>query len=123
MADEKEMRFSISASRQFNSWLASTGSSIAVTTYQSGKLLLFGTKPEGPKMTVFERSLERPMGLAVSGHRLSVASLTQIITFVNAADGAPTADGFDAVFIPQVAHFTGDLDVHDMAFDREGQIV
>lgn len=123
MADEESAKFSISASRQFVSWLASTGSSIAVTTYQSGKLLLFGTKPEGRNITVFERSLERPMGLAAAGQRLAVATLTQIITFVDAAkDGAPTPP-FDAVFIPQVAHFTGDLDVHDMAFDASGRIV
>src|SRR5687767_7517699 len=120
MADEQSPKFSISTSRQFDSWLASTGASIAVTTYQSGKLLLFGTKPEGRSITVFERSLERPMGLAASGRRLAVATLTQIVTFVDAADGAPPPAPFDAVFIPQVAHFTGDLDVHDMAFDAAG---
>ena len=122
MADENTPKFGVSSSRQFVSWLASTGSTIAVTTYQSGKLLLLGSKPEGPSLTVFERSLDRPMGLAASGSRLSVATLTQIITFVDAAEHAPAAP-FDAVYIPQVAHFTGDLDVHDMAFDAEGRIV
>jgi len=32
-------RFAVTTSRQFVSWLASTGSSLAVTTYQSGKIL------------------------------------------------------------------------------------
>lgn len=45
MADEKAARFEVTTSRQFVSWLASTGSSLAVTTYQSGKVLLFGSKP------------------------------------------------------------------------------
>ena len=37
-------RFVVTTSRQFASWLASTGANLAVTTYQSGKILLFGSK-------------------------------------------------------------------------------
>src|SRR5215213_3640713 len=104
MADEKAARFEVTTSRQFVSWLASTGSSLAVTTYQSGKVLLFGTKPAGAGLSIFERTLERPMGLAASGQRLAVATLTQIITFVDAADDGTTPEGpFDTVYIPQVA--------------------
>jgi uncharacterized protein (TIGR03032 family) len=115
-------RFAVTTSRQFASWLASIGSSLAVTTYQSGKILLFGTKPTGG-LAIFERTLDRPMGLAVSGPRLAVAPLTQIVTFVDAAEATSASEPYDAVFIPQVAHFTGDLDVHDLAFDRAGRIV
>ena len=124
-------RFEVTTSRQFVSWLASTGASLAVTTYQSGKILMFGTKPAGAGLAIFERNLERPMGLAV-------AALTQIITFVDAAEDRAPGDGaagngaagsgaaaepFDAVYIPQLAHFTGDLDAHDLAFDDRGRIV
>jgi hypothetical protein len=121
MPDETP-RFAVTASRQFPSWLASAGVSLAVTTYQSGKMLLFGTKAAGG-LAVFERSLDRPMGLAVSGPRLAVATLTQIVTFVDfagesgpaaaagggpngggptgvAPTGVPPTGGFDAVFIP-----------------------
>jgi gluconate 2-dehydrogenase gamma chain len=37
----------ISASRQFTSWLSEQGLSLAFSTYQSGKLFLIGTKPDG----------------------------------------------------------------------------
>lgn len=123
MADEPP-RFAVTTSRQFVSWLASTGASLAVTTYQSGKILLFGTKPTG-ELAIFERTLDRPMGLAASGPRLAVATLTQIVTFVDAAaeEGARPDGPFDAVYIPQLAHFTGDLDTHDMAFDPQGRIL
>ena len=122
MTDETP-RFAVTTSRQFVSWLSSTGASLAVTTYQSGKILLFGTKPTGG-LAIFERTLDRPMGLAVSGPRLAVASLTQIVTFVDAADDGMRPEGpFDAVYIPQVAHFTGDLDTHDLAFDPQGRIL
>ena len=123
-------RLDITTSRGFPAWLASTGGSLAVTTYQSGKILLLGTKADGG-LAVFERTLDRPMGLAVSGPRLAVATLTQIVTFVDAgaaasvpgSPGAPAAASFNAVYIPQVAHSTGDLDIHDMAFDGSGRLV
>ena len=66
-------RLEITTSRQFPSWLASTGGSLALTTYQSGKILLLGTRPDG-SLAVFERTLDRPMGLAVQGSRLAVAT-------------------------------------------------
>jgi uncharacterized protein (TIGR03032 family) len=49
--------------------------------------------------------------------------MNQITTFVDAAEGTPTKDGYDAVYVPQLAHYTGDLDVHDLGFDREGRII
>lgn len=48
--------------------------------------------------------------------------LTQIITFVDERQGTPNK-GADPVYVPQVAHFTGDLDAHDLAFDKAGQFV
>jgi uncharacterized protein (TIGR03032 family) len=63
------------------------------------------------------------MGLAFDGRRLAVATLIQIKTFVDAAKGAKTTEGYDAVFVPQVAHYTADLDVHDLAFDGDGNLV
>ncbi len=114
-------RLEVTTSRQFVSWLATTSSSLALTTYQSGKIIFVGAKPEGG-LALFERTLDRPMGLAASGPRLAVATLTQIITFVDAGHDPSGASPYDAVYIPQVAHFTGDLDVHDIAFGAQGRI-
>jgi uncharacterized protein (TIGR03032 family) len=122
MADQAPARFEVTTSRQFVSWLAATGSSIAITTYQSGKILIFGVNPGG-RLAIFERTLDRPMGLAADGRRLVVATLTQIVTFVDAGQSNAAKAPFDAVYIPQVSHFTGDLDVHDVSFDSAGRIV
>jgi uncharacterized protein (TIGR03032 family) len=122
MTSPHSPRLEITTSRQFVSWLASTGGSLAVTTYQSGKILLVGFKPDG-RISIFERTLDRPMGLATSGARLAVATLTQIITFVDAAKRSGAGSEHDAVYLPQVAHFTGDLDVHDVAYDDQGRLV
>jgi uncharacterized protein (TIGR03032 family) len=109
-------RFEVTTSRQLTGWLAESGASIALTTYQSGKVILIGSNAQTKRLSIFERTLERPMGLALDGKRLAIATLIQITTFVNAMDeGAITADGYDATFIPQFAHYTADLDVHDLA--------
>lgn len=110
-------------SRQFPSWLSATDGSIVLTTYQSGKVLFIGTHPGTDKLSVFERTIERPMGLALAGGRLAIASLYQIYTFVDALADGETAKGADAVYVPQVSHFTGDLDVHDMAYDANGRLM
>lgn len=118
-------RFEVTTSRQFTSWLGDMGVSLALTTYQSGKLILLGTNRATGRLAIFERTLERPMGVAVAGERMAVAGLYQIITFVDAMpQGAPVAEGgWDGCYVPQSASFTGDLDVHDMAFDAAGRLV
>lgn len=116
-------KLEITTSRQFVSWLAASGGSLAFTTYQSGKVFLVGSNHGTGRLSIFERTLDRPMGMAADGPLLAIASMNQITTFVDAAEGTPTADGYDAVYVPQTASFTGDIDVHDIAFDRDGRIV
>ncbi len=118
-------RFELTTSRQFVSWLAEAGGSLALSTYQSGKLILLGANKETGKLSIFERTLERPMGIATQGARMAVAGLYQITTFVDAVEpGGPAVQGgWDAVYVPQSASFTGDLDAHDMAYDADGRLV
>ena len=113
----------VSTSRQFPGWLAGTGGSLAISTYQSSKVILVGSGVEAGRLSVFERTLERPMGMAFDGTRLAIASMIQITVFVDAARGTPTAQGYDAVFVPQSASYTADLDIHDIAADAEGEFV
>jgi uncharacterized protein (TIGR03032 family) len=122
--EQAAARFELTTSRQFTGWLAESGGSIAISTYQSGKVILIGSNPATGRLSIFERTLERPMGMAFDGRRrLSIATLIQITTFVDAAEGQKNADGYDAVFVPQLAHYTADLDAHDLAFNAEGKLL
>lgn len=117
-------RFALTTSRGFEAWLARTGGSLAFTTYQAGKLFLLGLKPNGT-LSVFERSFPRCMGLAVSpdARSLLMASHYQLLRFDNALPAGQVEGGYDAVFVPRLAWITGDLDIHDVAFDAGGRPV
>jgi uncharacterized protein (TIGR03032 family) len=107
----------------FQQWLAASGGSAAVTTYQAGKLALFGHN--GQQVTLLMRQFDKPMGLAVQGSRFALATRHEVTLFANAPLLAPDyledAPGrYDALFLPRATYHTGDLNVHDVAFGREG---
>ena len=112
----------ISSSRQLLSWLAEQQLSIALTTYQVGKLYFIGLKPDNG-LSVFERSFNRCMGLCATPNGLYMSSLYQVWRFENVFESEQNQDGFDRLYVPQVGYTTGDLDIHDMAVDRDGRLV
>jgi len=121
----REEKFALSTSRHFPGWLAESGASIAFTTYQAGKLFLIGTKPDG-KLSIFERTFQRSMGLAVSqdGRSLALATQYQVQRFDNVLPpGEAAPDGHDALYAPHAAWVTGDLDVHDIGWGADGRPV
>jgi uncharacterized protein (TIGR03032 family) len=125
VAVRQEEKLALSTSRGFPQWLASTGGSLAFTTYQAGKLFLIGLRPDG-RISVFERTFPRCMGLGVSadGRSLALATRNQIQRFDNVLpEGQADKSGFDAVFAPHAAWVTGDLDVHDVGFGADGRPV
>lgn len=95
----------------FLEWLARSGGSLAVTTYNSGKLALLSA-PAGVLVARFW-SFPRPMGLACDGPRLALASRDHLWVFRS----APPRLVLDAV------HATGRIDAHDIALDRRGLLV
>lgn len=112
--------FDLSTSRGFPDFLSQQNVSLAITTYQVGKLFLLGVKPDG-KVWVFNRNVGRCLGLAVTDNSLWVTSDIQINRFENALEpGQKTPEGFDAVYVPQLAYATGDLDVHDLVIPDDG---
>lgn len=112
----------VTASRQMLSWLAEQKLSIALTTYQIGKLFFLGLKPSG-ELSVFERTFNRCMGLCKTDNGLYMSSLYQIWRFENLLEPGQQQDGFDRLYLPQVGYTTGDLDVHDMAVDADGHLI
>lgn len=122
MPDTTTPRLEISASRQFTSWIREQASSLAFTTYQAGKVFLLGLDTDG-KMSVFERTFERSMGLWGDASTLYLSTLYQIWRFENALQSGQLHQGYDALYVPQVGYTTGDVDVHDIAVDHSGRLL
>ena len=72
-------------SRYFLEWLAEQQLSLAVSTYQTGKLLLVGRRPGGG-LAVFERTIPHCMGMwaAPDARSLWLSSRYQLWRFDNA---------------------------------------
>jgi uncharacterized protein (TIGR03032 family) len=112
----------ITASRQFASWLAEQRISLGFTTYQSGKLFLIGLQSDG-RLSIFERTFNRAMGLWGDGQTLWMTSLYQVWRFENVLEAGQSHDGYDRLYVPRVGYTTGDVDAHDIAVDARGHAV
>ena len=112
----------LQGSRLFTSWLSTIKASIAFTTYQAGKLFLIGLQPDG-RLSVFERTFDRPMGLGCGDRRFWMSSLYQLWRFENFLDDGEVRDGHDALFVPVTGHTTGDVDIHDVHEHHTGHPV
>jgi uncharacterized protein (TIGR03032 family) len=114
--------FQIQSSRHFAAFLAAQRTSLAFSTYQSGKLFLVGLKPTG-ELSVFERTFNRCMGLWADGQTLWMSTAWQLWQCANALAPGEVDNGFDRVYVPRTGYTTGDVDVHDVAVDGNGHVV
>jgi len=115
-----EESWSISASRGFVEWLRCQNVSLALSTYQTGKLFLVGHNCDG-RYSILESTFERAMGLAGNDQTIYMASLFQIWRFENVLEPNESVEGYDRYYFPMVGQTTGDLDIHDMAIGKDGK--
>jgi uncharacterized protein (TIGR03032 family) len=116
---QREVRYE--HSRNLAPLLAHLGTSLVVSTYQAGKLVVVGVDPQGALALSFH-NFERAMGVAVRPDRLAVGTHTQVWFLRSAPDIAPRlgpAGRHDACFLARSSHMTGDIHVHEMAWAGE----
>jgi uncharacterized protein (TIGR03032 family) len=121
-ANADEPWLTVTSDTGLTRWMAAHDVALACTTYQSGKLLLFGRKPDGG-FSVFERNFTRCMGLWADGQTLWMSSEYQLWRLENALRPGERHQGYDRLYIPKMGITTGDLDIHDVAIDGEGRVV
>lgn len=102
------------ASQGFTDWLAANTCSVALTTYQAGRLFLIGRKGTG-ELRANERLIEQCQGLWTDGQTLWTSGLHTFWRFENdLLEGDVHAGGPDRRFAPREGRVTGQIDIHDI---------
>ncbi len=95
--------------------LKKLGSSLIVSTYQVGKLILI--RADGDVINTHFRLYEKPMGIAASPEKIAVGTGNQIWQFQNIpalSKKLNPPNKHDACYLPRNIHITGDIDIHEM---------
>jgi uncharacterized protein (TIGR03032 family) len=100
--------------------LAGLGLSLAISTYQSGHVIV--VRAHGESIDTHFARFDRPMGLAVDAARLVVGTRRELRELRNVpalADRLPGPPRADAVYALRHVQVTGDVDVHEIALAGE----
>jgi uncharacterized protein (TIGR03032 family) len=101
--------------------------SIAISTYQAGKLVFISAKDED-SLTQLPRNFQKVMGIAedYKNQKLALACKDEIIIFKNSKELAlyyPKAPNkYDALYMPRATFYTGALDIHDLSFGENEEL-
>ena len=96
------------------------GSSLLVSTYQTGKLV--AVRKDGAGVNTHFRQFESPMGVDVRGGRLAVGTRSQVFEYHDVPSVTHKLEPkgkHDACFIPRRSHYTGDIRIHEIAYAGE----
>ena len=89
--------------------------SLAVTTYQAGKLVLL--RSHAGQLNTHFCGFPKPMGLALHGPRLAVGTRNSVVEFhanEAAAGFAGGTEGCDRCYVQRLSHVTGNIQIHEM---------
>jgi uncharacterized protein (TIGR03032 family) len=93
--------------------------SLLVSTYQAGKVMV--VRHDGGVLNTHFCSFAKPMGIAADRTRLSIGGTNTVWEYRNVPAVTRTLeppDKHDACYVPRRLHVTGDIDIHEMAYDQ-----
>ncbi len=97
--------------------------SLLVTTYQAGKVIV--VRSEGGTLNTHFLPFAKPMGLTAERGRLTIGGARMVWEYRNVpavAHKIAPAGRYDACYLPRRLHVTGDIDIHEMAYDAQGEL-
>jgi uncharacterized protein (TIGR03032 family) len=118
-APPPEPSFSSSHTTTFPILLRELGISLAVSTYQAGKLIL--VRAQGAELNTHFRNFFSPMGVVYQKDtgRLAIGAKHEVWEFRNQPDVAPNLEPkgeCDAAFMPRTTHHSGDIRIHEIGY-------
>ncbi|MEM9888215.1 MAG: TIGR03032 family protein [Bacteroidota bacterium] len=96
---------------------------IALTTYQAGKLIFISAVDEN-NLVQLPRTFAKAMGVALHNDKLAVATKNELVVLKNdprLATSYPKSPAkYDALFMPRITYYTGEVDIHDIDWGVDG---
>ena len=98
--------------------------SLVLSTYQAGKIIFISPSKEEDKLITLPRSFDRPMGVTIKNNKMAISCKDEIITFANSSQLALNypynKNIYDNLWIPRMTYYTGQVDIHDIAYCNDG---
>lgn len=97
--------------------------SLAVSTFQAGRVIL--VRNDNGVLNTHFRLFQKPMGITADSTRLTIGGANTVWYYRNMPAVAKKLDPpgkYDACYLPRQIHVTGDIDIHEMAYDGGGQL-
>ena len=121
--DLTKIKVEKSCSRGMGQWLHSNKVSLALTSYQTGRVYMVGSDAQG-RVSFFERIFERAMGIVGNADRVYLGGLYQLWRFENILRPNQVIHKvFDRCYVPRNAQTIGDLDIHELGIRKNGRVV
>lgn len=96
--------------------------SLAISTYQAGKLILLYPKNED-QLSQLPRNFNRPMGIALNGDSMAIATSDEVIVLRNSEQLAwhypKNPSVYDALYVPRATYYTSRVDIHDLEYGSD----
>ena len=119
------MDYRLTVSDGFEQLLHKTNSTLAISVYQAGKVLLLNTNDNG-RLNITPINYQKPMGVIASDNKLAIATKKELHLYSNSQKLAQkmqvNGKDLDHLYFPRVTYHTGDLDLHDLAY-QDGEII
>ena len=119
--------FSCKYTSQLPELLHQLNCSIAISTYQAGKIIFISAKNQN-NLIQLPRNFEKAMGIAqdTQKDKIAIACKDQVIVFKNSPDLAKfypkSPNKYDALYLPRNTFHTGAIDIHDLNFGNSGEL-
>ena len=97
--------------------------SLLVSTYQAGKAIL--VRNDNGALNTHFRTFTKPMGIAANDAQLIIGGSNTVWEYHNMPAVAQKLDPsgkHDACYIPRRIHVTGDIDIHELAWDAKNEL-
>lgn len=111
--------FQLKYSPALTEMLDKLGVTIAISTFQAGKLILISAENDH-KLVQLARTFKKIMGFNIQNDKMLISTENEVVVLKDSPALAATypdkPNTYDRMFFPRVVYYTGHLDIHDIYF-------